>query len=163
MTSVARADTFQQYVKRRMVEQPLCFPGSINILLISSMHIMQAALISASANAANATGLLAVMNIFFYFKINSALVVAAVLLTTALVAAAGALMRFGRGRIFLFLPQHFLLGTMAIGGIAAMMRGAYLDGTVIPWPHIAADQITMTILFAIHSIAIFRRSRFFDG
>lgn len=81
------------------------------------------------------------------------------LFVTATLAMVGVLFRLGRIRLAIFLPQNVVLGVMMVGGICAAWQGAYLDGTVIPWPHILADQLWTAILLLVHTRAIVKRAQ----
>lgn len=133
--------------------------GSVAIVCVSILHIIQAGLLLYSADTVNSTGLLAILiSLRSVYEGNGLPVIITTMAITAMISLVGAIFRLGWLRLALFLPQHFLLGIMAIGGVAAAIQGHYLDGTVIPWSHILADQLSMTALFVIHSSAIVRRA-----
>ena len=133
--------------------------GSVAIVCVSVLHIIQAGLLLHSAETVNSTSLLAlVISLHTVYSGDALPVVSTTMIITAMISLVGALFRLGWFRLALFMPQHFLLGIMAIGGIAASIQGHYLDGTVIAWSHILADQLSMTALFVIHSSAIIRRA-----
>jgi hypothetical protein len=137
---------------------PFARGGSVAIFCVSLMHILQAMLIFDSNYTLNATGIKA-LNIVFDkldFDINY---LAGLMIFTAILALFGTLMRLGWVRLAIFIPQHFILGVSALGGAFATINGAYLDGTVIAWQHIMADQTPAAMLFAVHSSAILRRAR----
>lgn len=133
--------------------------GSVAIVSVSILHITQAGLLLYSAATINSTGLLALLiSLQSVYDGDALSVITSTMVITAMISFIGALFRLGWVRLALFMPQHFLLGIMAIGGIAAAWQGQYLDGTIIPWSHILADQLSVTALFVIHSSAIFRRA-----
>lgn len=133
--------------------------GTAAILYICAAHLVQAVLILLYWTAGGSTPLLALAGAIHAVDGVSPDETAIVLLVTLTLAAWGTLFPLGRYRVLLFLPQQFLLGIMGFGGLVAAWHGAYLDGTVIPWPHIATDQIAWLALFFIHMNAIVRRSR----
>lgn len=143
----------------RFDPHPFARGGSFAICSVSAMHIVQALLILYSPLAINATGLAALFYAFTSIGCRSLNVLSGTMVVTAVLSLMGAICCLGWIRLMIFLPQHFLLGIMAIGGMVAAFHGSYLDGTVKPWEHIAADQFPMLTLFAIHSSAIVRRAR----
>lgn len=147
---------------------PFARGGSVAICAVSAMHIAQAVLLMQSSAAANATPISALIYVFAKFGSAVGLPYFVWWLPPALCASAalalvGALFRLGWIRLAIFIPQHFLLGAMVVGSIYAVGQGAYLDGTVKPWQHIAADQIGMLALFIVYSSAILRRCSDPDG
>ena len=132
--------------------------GSAVICVVSWMHIIQAGLYLENQVAGNATCMRAIVFVFETFGISLGLLVP-LFLITAILAMVGALANLGWGRLMIFMPQHFFLGVMAIGGIFASMAGHYLDGTVVQWQHILTDQLPMVALFVVHSSSIIRRAR----
>jgi hypothetical protein len=132
--------------------------GAMTILICVLMHSYQGILLLAAPHAINATPLLALSTVFRALEIRDAhLLLGWLLIVSSALAGGGALARVGRLRIWLFLPQHFFLGVMATGGIWASFLGHYLDGTVIPWQHISADQAPIAALFLVHTVAIVLR------
>lgn len=89
---------------------------------------------------------------------HSALILGGIVLVTALMAAYGTLFRVGWARIFVLLPQQFVLGAMAAGGLFAAWEGSYLDSTVVTRSHILGDQLAWAVIFVLHGISIYRRS-----
>jgi hypothetical protein len=138
---------------------PLDRDGTFTICVISMMSIVQAALLVLLPVSGHATAVLALLVTFSYLLGNHPNIVAAIMAVSAALALAAALLRVGRARLAIFAPQQFLLFAMAAGGITAAVNGAYLDGTVIAWPHILSDQLVTAGLFAIHWHATVRRSR----
>lgn len=147
-----------------LARQPLQRNGSVSIVAVSLMHIYQMYLLAHWPATVNATSILALQIIekLIYSHDGLRYIILAVWLS-AIAALIGTLCKIERGRLFIFLPQHLFLGIMAFGGLWAMWKGHYLDGTKIPWPHISADQVAYIVLFAIHSYAIIRRCHDPDG
>jgi hypothetical protein len=137
---------------------PFARGGSVAICAVSVMHLIQAGLLLWSPAAGNATGMRALLTVLDAAGGGSAEGAAPAMVIAALLAAAGALLRLGWVRLLIFVPQHLVLGVMALGGLYAASRGAYLDGTVIGWEHILADQLPLAALFVVHSSAILRRA-----
>ena len=143
---------------------PLQREGSVAILGVSLMHLVQAAAMLLFASAIGATSLIALLRAFHALDSpDGQTFLSFCMVLIAVVGAAGALFRVGWARVLLFIPQQFILGVQAGGGVWATVLGAYLDGTVIPAPHIAADQIPFLILFGVHWYAIIKRCRDPDG
>lgn len=143
----------------RLASHPFARSGTIPICAVSAVHVIQAAMVLISTTAANATPLFELVNLFHaLYSPDGTHALATMMLTSAVLALVGALFQIGPARLILFIPQHFLLGVMALGGLAAAAQGSYLDGTIKPWQHILTDQIPVTALFVIHSFAILRRA-----
>jgi hypothetical protein len=125
------------------------------------MHIAQAGLLLHSSSAGGATNLMSLQIVFSALGSHGygGRLVAAIMISAAILALIGALFRLGRIRLLLFMPQLFCLGVMAIGGLSAAWSGAYLDHTPMPWDHILADQLPSGILFGIYWNAIIWRGR----
>jgi hypothetical protein len=138
---------------------PFARGGSVAICTVSLMHVVQSLMISVWPASGNATPLRALLYVSEGFGIDSDWVVVTLLILSALLGLTGALLRLGYIRLMMFVPQHFFLGVMAIGGLYAAWEGQYLDGTVMPWSHILSDQMPVTVLFLVHSSAILRRAR----
>lgn len=139
---------------------PFARGGSVAICMVSLMHLTQAYLLLRSGLASNATSLAALVYASRWVDPDDGRhLLAAILFCTASLALIGAFLRLGWIRMAIFLPQHFLLTVMMIGCMAAAWHGAYLDGTVKPWQHIAADQMTIVALWLVHASAIVRRAR----
>lgn len=137
---------------------PFARGGSVAICSVSFMHIIQAILLFFLPAAGDATNMKAFL--IFLKTVHVGLEsTSVILIVTAILALFAALMRLGWIRLALFLPQHFILGIMTIGGLYAAYIGSYLDGTVMQWEHIFTDQLPLTILFIVHSSAIIRRAR----
>lgn len=138
--------------------------GSVAIISVSAMHLYQAGLMLVWASAAGATPILEIIQAANRVGLpHGTRFVAVCLIGSALLALFGVACRLGRVRVLLLALQHLLVGIMAYGGIRASLLGRYLDGTTIPWPHIAADQAGLLALFAIHTGAILRRCWDPDG
>lgn len=137
--------------------RPFDRAGTLTILSVSLLHLYQGGMLLTQAHAVTATPLLALRDVLDGIGLHTHDTLGALLLATALVALAGAFHKIGWPRILFFVPQHFVLGVMALGGVWATFLGHYLDGTVIPWQHISADQAPMTALFLAHTAAILRR------
>jgi hypothetical protein len=139
---------------------PFARGGSVAIVSTSIMHMMQAAMMWEWPSAAGSTGLIAVIHVMGVIGAPESRVFAgSVMMLSAGMALIGAYYRLGYVRLLLFTLQHFVLGVMAAGGVWAVVRGRYLDGTVIPAPHIFTDQCVLIALFVIHTSAIIRRCR----
>lgn len=136
---------------------PFARGGSVAIVAISLMHITQATLWMLFPAASNATCMMALLITFR--AIHEARILPTIMIVTAVLALVGAVSRIGWLRLVIFLPQHFMLGVMAVGGLGAAVLGMYLDGTVKQWSHILSDQLPLVALFAIHTSAIIRRAR----
>jgi hypothetical protein len=141
---------------------PFARGGSVAIICVCVVHVVMALLLAVDSSAAGATEMTALIYAFQYFlgvacPAHSCLI--ATMIVSALLALIGALMRIGRVRLAIFFPQHVLLIVMAGGGCWAIVQGAYLDGTVMPRAHIAAGELAVVALCAIHSSAIVRRAR----
>jgi hypothetical protein len=135
--------------------------GTLTIVSVCLLHLYQSVMLGIDSAAVGATPLLALRDVLhaahLYWPHKSHLILAVVLAVSAVTATAGALLSVGQARIWLLMPQHFLLGVMAGGGVWAAWIGRYLDGTVIPWAHISADQAPIMALFLAHTAAILRR------
>lgn len=149
----------------RLDPQPFSRQGTATIVIVAGLLLAHAGLVLVSLNAASATNLQSVVMIFRQIGLSGGVqpLLVSVLVAAILMALAGALLRLGWVRLCLLMPIHFLLGTMAWGSILTVYRGSYLDGTVIPWQHIAADQSSYPALFLIYTFAILRRSSDPDG
>lgn len=124
------------------------------------MHLCQAFLMLLYPSAAGATPTLALLStLHALYRPDGPHLMSAIMMATADLALVGAMFPVGRWRLAMLLPQHLILGIMALGGWLAVSQGAYLDGTVIPWPHILVDQVTVTAIWVMHSNAILRRAR----
>lgn len=134
--------------------------GSVVICSVSALHIFQAVMILTWPSAGAATGLLGIWLVCHDIlrAPDGMHFVAAVMLVSAGMALIGTLCSLGRVRLSLFMLQHLLLGIMAGAGVLASVRGTYLDGTIIPWQHIATDQAIILAFFVAHSWAILERS-----
>lgn len=141
---------------------PFSRNGSIAIFATSIMHLIQATLISRFSEAANATDTTSLLFVFQTIGLDKSAMVL-LMVATATLATLGMLLRLGWTRLAMFMPQHFFLGVMAIGGIFAVAQGKYLDGTVVIWAHILTDQLPIIALFFVHSGAIIRRSWDLNG
>ncbi len=137
---------------------PFLRGGSVAIVSVSVMHIIQAMLWIWSPAAAHASNMRAFLILLETVGVHSR-AGSVILVTMAVSAIVGATMRLGWGRIATFLPQHFILGVMTFGGLYASYLGHYLDGTVMEWEHILTDQMPLAALFIVHSSAIIRRAR----
>jgi hypothetical protein len=146
-------------VKWSFDPNPLDRDGTFTICVISMMSVIQAALLVLRPASGHATAVMALLIAFSYLVGDHPNIVAAIMVAFALLAIGAALLRIGRARLAIFAPQQFLLFAMAAGGLLAAWNGAYLDGTVIAWPHILSDQLVTAGLFAIHWHATVRRSR----
>lgn len=136
---------------------PFARGGSSAICWVSLMHIFQASLLAAWPDAGDSTAIIALQ--YWAVMGHGRLVLVMLMMTCALVAIAGAILRIGWIRILLLLPQQLLLGITAFGGLCATIQGAYLDHTAMPWPHIAADQVGYAALCGIHVVAMVKRAR----
>lgn len=86
--------------------------------------------------------------------------VAFVMIITSLAVLFAAVFRFRPGRSTIFAAQQILMTLMLGGGIIAAINGAYLDGTVVPAPHIVTDQVCLiSPLWILHLRAIIRHAR----
>jgi hypothetical protein len=130
------------------------------LLIISLLHAYQGMLTLIYHSSVNATSLLIIAKgIAVIPDIGiSATATGALMLASAAAAIAGTIV-FVRLRSLMFAPQQILLGAMAWGGIFAMLRQHYLDGTAMDWPHISADQSVWISLFLIHALAMVSRCR----
>lgn len=137
---------------------PWARAGTITICSVSVLHAFQAVVLVAWPAAIGATPLLALRDVLTAVGVRDPVhAVGSLLIASAVQALAGAFWRLGKGRVWMLLLQHFLLGIMACGGIVAAVMGHYLDGTLIPWPHIVTDQAPLSALFIAHSFAILQR------
>lgn len=142
-------------IKFGLDPHPLERAGTGAILLVSLMQLVEIALFLAFPSAIGATPLLALL----FTAAGRTHFLAAGMLVSIALAAIGAFCRIGWPRLLLLIPQHFLLGVMALGYVAAAFRGSYLDATPMGWPHIAAEATIVTTLWLVHSHAIVRRAR----
>lgn len=130
------------------------------IFCASLIHVFQAGMMLMFSTASGATPLKALVGIVNYLHLGGDASVAVVMFTTALMAIAGAGLYLGPIRLGLFfVPQQFILSIQAFGGIWASAVGHYLDGTVIPSPHIWTDQVYVAGLSVLHCLAALRRSQ----
>lgn len=147
-------------MKLKLDPHPFSRGGSIAIISICAMHIMQASLLLYSPAAGNATSMKALLLTILALGIpGNDRALSYTMIITALLALYGAMFRVGKIRLAVFIPQHLMLGVMAIGGLWAAAHGAYLDGTAMPWVHILADQLGIVALFVVHTSAIIRRAQ----
>lgn len=138
--------------------------GTFPICVISAIHIIEAGLLAFWPVAANATP---IASLIYFFAVVGTYIglpdlirwLPTIMCLSAAIAIIAALFRLGPMRLALFAPQNILLGVMSIGGLIAAYLNHYLDMTPKPWPHILADQIGFSALFAIHCWAMVRRSR----
>lgn len=139
--------------------RPFARGGSVTIVVVSLVHIYQAILWSIwPAQTGGATCLIYLLRSMHALDSpDGATFASLMMIAGAILALIGALFRFGWIRILLFIPQQAILCFMAGGGMVAVQQGAYLDGTVIPWQHISADQIWPLAVLVIHTSAILRR------
>lgn len=142
---------------------PFWRAGTGPILVVCAMQIVEAGMLLGFPPAVGATPLLAMLISLQVMGLGSVHGLAICLLIGAALAVVGAIFRIGCARLAILMPQNFLLGVMAFGGIVAAAHGRYLDGTTIPGVHIFADQLGMLALLVIHSVAIIDRSRDPDG
>lgn len=143
----------------RLSPKPLSRNGAFTIITVSTMHIVQAVIVLFNAQAARATPLMSLVQLMHkIYPPDGTHLLALVMCLSAVMAFLGAVLSMDGMRLSLFLPQNFILGVMAFGGLQATLDHQYLDGTVIPWAHIFVDQLGMTVLFVIHSGAILRRA-----
>jgi len=151
----------EAFFRAYVYAKPLSKAGAPTIFITSSMHLSQAFVIAKDPNAVGATytlGILKAIQSLFHVSDHAGAVVGA-MVVVALLALSGITLRLGKIRLAMLLPQHLLLGAMAIGGLAAIWQGAYLDGTLIDRGHIYVDQIVCTALWWAHSYAILGRAR----
>jgi hypothetical protein len=138
--------------------------GSSIIFVVSGLHIMQALMMMIWPVSSGATCLLALVRVFHSAGSPDGLhFISFFMLASVLLAMYANLMKIGKSRLFLFIPQHILLGIMAGGGVLATWEGRYLDGTVIPWQHVWADQSMILAAFLMHTLAILLRCWDPDG
>lgn len=144
-------------------KHPFLRAGSFVIICISIMQIIQGILRLYSPYAGDATNIKALLmflkniGIDYIYLGLSYEIKPWILVIAGVLGLFGTLLRLGWIRIASFIPQHFILGTMAIGAIYAAYIGQYLDGTPMHWEHILTDQIPVIALFLVHSNAIIRR------
>ena len=133
--------------------------GAPTICFVSLLHTFQAFVLLLWPVAVLATPLYAIRDVLHALGWEGAhpYLIALILLVSSNVASYAAVAPRLRFRLWFFVPQNLLLAVMAVGGIVASTAGAYLDGTVIPWPHIAADQAPVFALLSAHTVAIARR------
>lgn len=74
-------------------------------------------------------------------------------LVVASLAALASFRMLGRWRMITLGPQQFLSLISAGDSLRAVWLGQYADGTVIPRPHIFADQLAWVVLGGLHAIA----------
>ena len=139
---------------------PFIRGGSVCIVSVSVMHILQGFMLMQFPATGRATDVIMFLTVFHASKIEAEL----------LLISGGflgfffwAVLRLGFIRLMLFLPQHFFLGIMALGALVAVVQGSYLDGVIMEPSHILADQLPIFALFIVHSSAIIRRSRAPNG
>lgn len=139
-------------------KHPFARGGSVAIVVVSLVHIYQAVLWLRYPATGGATCLIYVLHAMHALDSPDGRIFASsVMILAAILALIGGLFRFGWIRILLFIPQQALLCFMAGGGVVAIQQGAYLDGTIMPWQHISADQIWPIAVLVIHTSAILRR------
>ena len=133
-------------------------PGALTIILIAILHLLQACLVSLWSSSVKATVLMAVRDVMSAAGIYHRWLLSVLLVSAASCAIYGAVgTSLGKRRIWWLFPQQFALGIMAGGGLAAAALGTYLDGVVVPWPHILAEQAVFSALFLIHIVVSVRR------
>jgi hypothetical protein len=142
---------------------PFARGGSVTICAIGLMFIIQASLLAIWPSSGKATTIRALEITFLYFFGIGDEWLSFVMVASAVLAFMGTLFRLGHLRLAIFVPQHVLLFFMMLGAVAASWQGAYLDGTVMPRPHIVSDQMAIVTLFVIYSSAIVRRARDSNG
>jgi hypothetical protein len=155
----------QRPVSMRLDHHPFSRRGSVDIAAVSAMHIIQAGLLLHSSSAGGATNLRSLQIVFSTLGSPGygGRLVAASMISAAILALIGDLFQLGRIRLLIFMPQFFCLAVMAIGGLSAVWSGSYLDGTRMAWDHILTDQLVASTLFFIYWNAIIRRARESNG
>lgn len=138
---------------------PFIRGGSVCIVSVSVMHILQGFMLMQFPATGRATDVIMFLTVFHASKIGAELL----LISGGFLGFFGAVLRLGFIRLMLFLPQHFFLGIMALGALVAVIQGSYLDGVIMEPSHILADQLPIFALFIVHSSAIIRRSRAPNG
>lgn len=137
--------------------------GSVTILSVTFAHMVMAILLLQSHETVGATSLTSIKDLIGpWTDLYRDWVLAETLIVSSVMAVLGTMCTVGRGRVLLFIPQQILMFIMALGGMWAAARGHYLDGTPMPWQHIAADQIIYVAMVGAHMNAIVRRCREWD-
>lgn len=153
------AIALKQCASRIWLGIPIHKSGTASILYVCTAHLVQIVLMVMYQSAIGSTALLSLQQSVHMVDGKVPYEAAVILLVSTTLAICGATLKLGKIRFLMFAPQQFFLGVMAWGGWIAVWHGAYLDGTPIPWPHIATDQIAWTAIFFIHMNAILRRTR----
>lgn len=145
--------------------RPLTRLGSPLILICCLLMVVLAVLLFIWPLTIGATPLLAAAFVFHLTDKthsvpdgHSGLILGLIIAVTTLMAFVGTVCRIGWPRMFLLVPQQFLLGAMAAGGFWAAWQGSYLDATPVFWSHILADQLAWSALFLFHGVGIYRRT-----
>jgi hypothetical protein len=147
-------------VSYRLVARPFSRHGARVIMTVSALHLYQAVMMLHWPSAGQSTCLIALLNVLHALDSPDGRVFMAItMVVTAALALMAAFLRLGWMRLAMFMPQHFILGTMAFGGIWASVVGHYLDGVIVTWQQISTDQMGLMALFIVHTDAILRRSR----
>jgi hypothetical protein len=136
---------------------PFARGGSVAIVTISLVHVSQAVVVHLWPLSARATDIMGGVMVLHFIHMTWLPCLPLLLYLSSVLALFGALFQVGWMRLIVFVPQNLLLGAMAFGGVIAMIKGAYLDGTPMTWPHIYNDQIWVAAMWVVHSSAILRR------
>lgn len=138
--------------------RPFARAGAFDILVVSGMHTVQFVCTMFWSSAVGATCIKGLSDSLGLLGLpGDRLTVVVVVSGAVVLALIGDLCRIGRVRLLLLVPQNLVLMVMAGGGVHAAYAGRYLDGTLIPSPHIANDQIAYLALFIVHSRATWAR------
>lgn len=122
----------------------------------SIIHLAQAMLLIASAEAAGATPVHSIVWIVGGRHAGAGALILCSLLSLWAILGRHRDLVF---RLALLLPQQALLSLVAAGGLIAMMTERYADGVLRPLPFVMADQLPSVAMFGMHTYALVRGAR----
>ncbi len=127
--------------------------GKYIILLASIMHVGWAMLLFMSYDAAAATPIALLVQVFGgRYRTGIVLVIVAVLAVAFIRLKATNQERDNR-LVFMLVPQEFILLLSAIAGVWAVCQGHYADGVIRAWPFILADQLPVILIALLYTAA----------
>lgn len=118
------------------------------VVFVGAMVVGQAVLLALYPRSIGATALTALQMAMFH---SGHLIVAGALIIDAVLAVFGILFVKRNVHLAFLIPLWSVLAVMAGAGVGAAWLGHYLDGTPIPWEHIAADQAPYPVLFLVYT------------
>lgn len=57
-------------------------------------------------------------------------------------------------RLFLLIPQQYVLVLILVGSLSAIRRGQYVSGFESPWVYMAADESLLILLCVMYTVAV---------